>query len=108
MEELFERIVRERAEQLALLFNTNTKIAREAEHLITLVMRGDGIGTAEYDFIHAVRHHPGITHRTGWHMHTAEDGWHYWITPTDQRFWQQRHQQLRLDPPPTGPTPSAT
>ena len=38
-----------------------TKIAREAEHLITLVMRGDGIGTAEIDCIHAVRHHPGIT-----------------------------------------------
>ena len=38
-----------------------TKIAREAEHLVMLAMRGDGIGTAEIDCIHAVRHHPGIT-----------------------------------------------
>lgn len=38
-----------------------TKIAREAEHLVMLAMRGEGIGTAEIDCIHAVRHHPGIT-----------------------------------------------
>ena len=38
-----------------------TKIAREAEHLILLAMRGDGIGTAEIDCIHAIRHNPGIT-----------------------------------------------
>ena len=38
-----------------------TKIAREAEHLVLLAMRGDGLGTAEIDCIHAVRHHPGIT-----------------------------------------------
>ena len=38
-----------------------TKIAREAEHLVLLAMRGDGVGTAEIDCIHAVRHHPGIT-----------------------------------------------
>ena len=38
-----------------------TKIAREAEHLVLLAMRGDGIGTAEIDCIHAVRHNPGIT-----------------------------------------------
>lgn len=38
-----------------------TKIAREAERLILLAMRGNGIGTAEIDCIHAVRHEPGIT-----------------------------------------------
>lgn len=38
-----------------------TKIAREAERLVLLTMRRDGIGTAEIDCIHAVRHHPGIT-----------------------------------------------
>ena len=38
-----------------------TNIAREAEHLVLLAMRGDGVGTAEIDCIHAVRHHPGIT-----------------------------------------------
>ncbi len=38
-----------------------TKIAREAEHLVLLVMRGEDVGTAEIDCIHAVRHHPGIT-----------------------------------------------
>ena len=38
-----------------------TKIAREVEHLVLLAMRGDGLGTAEIDCIHAVRHHPGIT-----------------------------------------------
>lgn len=38
-----------------------TKIAREAEHLVLLAMRGEDVGTAEIDCIHAVRHHPGIT-----------------------------------------------
>lgn len=38
-----------------------TKTAREAERLVLLAMRRDGIGTAEIDCIHAVRHHPGIT-----------------------------------------------
>ena len=38
-----------------------TKIARETERLVLLAMRGEHIGTAEIDCIHAVRHHPGIT-----------------------------------------------
>lgn len=38
-----------------------TKIAREAEHIVLLAMRGENLGTAEVDCIHAVRHHPGIT-----------------------------------------------
>lgn len=38
-----------------------TKIAREASKLTLQLMREDGIGTAEFDFIHLVRHNPGIT-----------------------------------------------
>ena len=38
-----------------------TKIAREAERIVLLAMRGEGLGTAEIDCIHAVRHHPGVT-----------------------------------------------
>lgn len=38
-----------------------TKIAREAERLVLMATRAKGIGTAEIDCIHAVRHHPGIT-----------------------------------------------
>ena len=33
-----------------------TKIAREAEKLVLLTMREEGVGTAEIDLIHAVRH----------------------------------------------------
>ena len=38
-----------------------TKIAREAAKLAAQTMKEDGVGPAEYDFIHTVRHHPGIT-----------------------------------------------
>ncbi len=38
-----------------------TKIAREAEKLVLLTVREDGVGTAEMDLIHALRHHPGCT-----------------------------------------------
>ena len=38
-----------------------TKIAREAEKLVLLTLREDGVGTAEIDLIHALRHHPGCT-----------------------------------------------
>ena len=38
-----------------------TKIAREAEKLVLLTMREEGVGTAEIDLINAVRHHPGCT-----------------------------------------------
>ena len=33
-----------------------TKIAREAEKLVLLTMREEGVGTAEIDLIHALRH----------------------------------------------------
>lgn len=38
-----------------------TKIAREAEKLITISLRDDGVGSAEIDLIHALRHNPGCT-----------------------------------------------
>ena len=38
-----------------------TKIAREAEKLVLLTMREQGVGTAEIDLIHALRHNPGCT-----------------------------------------------
>ena len=38
-----------------------TKIAREVSKFTVQTMKEDGIGTAEFDFIHLVRHNPGIT-----------------------------------------------
>lgn len=38
-----------------------TKIAREVSALTVQMMKGEGVGTAEFDFIHLVRHNPGIT-----------------------------------------------
>lgn len=38
-----------------------TKIAREAEKLVTISLRDDGVGSAEIDLIHALRHDPGST-----------------------------------------------
>ena len=38
-----------------------TKIAREAEKLVLVILREDGVGTAEIDLIHALRHNPGCT-----------------------------------------------
>lgn len=38
-----------------------TKIAREVSKFTVRTLRADGIGTAEFDVIHAVRKNPGIT-----------------------------------------------
>lgn len=38
-----------------------TKIAREAERLAVQAIRLDGVGTAEFDLVHYLRHHPGST-----------------------------------------------
>lgn len=38
-----------------------TKIAREVSKFTVQTMKEEGIGTAEFDFIHFVRHNPGIT-----------------------------------------------
>ena len=36
-------------------------VLREAEKLVLLSLREEGVGTAEIDLIHALRHHPGCT-----------------------------------------------
>ena len=38
-----------------------TKIAQEVNKFTARMLKQDGIGTAEYDFIHVVRKNPGIT-----------------------------------------------
>ncbi len=40
-----------------------TKIAREANKLTIRTMRETGIGSGEFDLIHLVRHHPGISQK---------------------------------------------
>ena len=40
-----------------------TKIAREAGKFTIQMMKEDGIGTAEFDVIHLIRHNPGITQK---------------------------------------------
>ena len=40
-----------------------TKIAREVNKLTVQTMKEDGIGTAEFDFIHLIRHNPGLLRR---------------------------------------------
>lgn len=39
----------------------NHKDRTRSEKLVLLTMREEGVGTAEIDLIHAVRHHPGCT-----------------------------------------------
>ena len=38
-----------------------TKIAREVSKFTIQTMKEEGIGTAEFDFIHLIRHFPGLT-----------------------------------------------
>lgn len=38
-----------------------TKIAREVSKFTVKTMKEEGIGTAEFDFIHLIHHNPGIT-----------------------------------------------
>ena len=38
-----------------------TKIAREVEKLVLISLRDEGVGSAEIDLIHALRHNPGCT-----------------------------------------------
>lgn len=40
-----------------------TKIAREVSRFTSRSLRCTGVGAAEYDLIHAVRKHPGITQK---------------------------------------------
>ena len=38
-----------------------TKIAREVGKFTVQMMKEEGIGTAEFDVIHFIRHNPGVT-----------------------------------------------
>lgn len=40
-----------------------TKIARECEKLVMKTMKVSNIGSGEFDLIHLVRHHPGISQK---------------------------------------------
>lgn len=40
-----------------------TKISRECEKLVIQMMKETGVGSAEFDLIHLVRHHPGISQK---------------------------------------------
>ncbi len=46
------------------------------------------------------RHHHGVVHRPGWIMKTTPDGWCWFITPSGDRFWSQRHFRRRAGPTP--------
>ena len=46
------------------MYNTKrqiTKIAREVNKFTVRMLKTEGVGTAEYDFIHVIRKNPGIT-----------------------------------------------
>ena len=51
-----------------------TKIAREVSKFTVRMLKTDGVGTAEYDFIHAVRKNPGITQATLRELLTLDKG----------------------------------
>ena len=62
------------------------KIAREAEKLVLLTMREEGVGTAEIDLIHAVRHHPGCTQAQLAELLHADKA----AIARGQKIWKQR------------------
>lgn len=51
-----------------------TKIAREAEKLAVMELKRDGIGTAEFDLLHFIRHNPGSTQKDARDMLSMEKG----------------------------------
>lgn len=51
-----------------------TKIAREVSKFTVRMLKTDGVGTAEYDFIHAVRKNPGITQAAVRELLTLDKG----------------------------------
>ena len=65
-----------------------TKIAREAEKLVLRTMRETGVGTAEIDLIHALRHNPGCTQAAP--------------SPAERKIWKRRATSSAGTPPTTG------
>ena len=51
-----------------------TKIAREVSKFTVRMLKTEGVGTAEYDFIHVVRKNPGITQATIREILTLDKG----------------------------------
>lgn len=51
-----------------------TKIAREANRFTVQMMKDEGIGTAELDVIHFVRHSPGTTQKAVWEALKIDKG----------------------------------
>ena len=50
------------------------KLAREANRFTVQTMKEDGIGTAEMDVIHFVRHNPGTTQKEMWEALKIDKG----------------------------------
>ena len=51
-----------------------TKIAREVAKFTVRTMKANGVGTAEFDLIHVIRKHPGITQSEICHLLHADKG----------------------------------
>lgn len=60
----------------------------------------DGGPTDMANLASLCRYHHGVTHRDGWSMHATEDQWFWWVSPSGDAFWSQRHGRQR-----TGPVP---
>ena len=71
----------------------------DAHHVVPV---HDGGATDLANLALQCRHHHGLTHSTDWTMHTAQDGWFWWQTPTGRKLWSQRHVRPR-----DGPTPES-
>ncbi len=63
-----------------------TKIAREVNKFTARMLKLDGIGTAEYDFIHVVRKNPGITQAAIREILALDKG----AAARRAPFWRQR------------------
>ena len=51
-----------------------TKIAREVSKFTVQMMKEEGIGTAEFDVIHFIRHNPGVTQTVMWETLKIDKG----------------------------------
>ena len=75
-----------------------TKIAREAEKLVLLTVREEGVGTAEIDLIHALRHHPGCTQAQLAELLHADKA----AIARRTKIWKERATSPGRTPPTTG------
>ncbi|MFR2042810.1 MAG: hypothetical protein ACLS4A_07805 [Oscillospiraceae bacterium] len=75
-----------------------TKIAREAEKLVLRTMRETGVGTAEIDLIHALRHNPGCTQAALAELLHADKA----AIARRTKIWKRRATSSAGTPPTTG------